>query len=585
MSRRNVLTKLERKTDALRKGMSRTDLAWNPSLKRQLKDLLSRSEAMVSQLHEGDLQHRLYGSRQRMVLPTSKSMKSMLDELSYAGLLFQPTGRTNRRGQRIVEEPKSPQEALILALMMAIEAPTSRQSKEAIGLAIQIMDRFRLSPGDLQRAQASADMLIKVRELQVEGKSVDDLMREGTLLTTPFGGPVGEANIHTVDGVATWLWVLAENPQEIDRLLKASPKKARKSAQVLYDEIRKRHQDEVPRNYDSLQGLIYLNLFASQIAPDAAESAILFARAAEVLSRAMKQKLPFTQKDVAGVVKQSMDSVRASVAMQEMVESFTVPVGEANRDQSYFRSGLYDLELASRKPLEYYLYYNAGAGHREREMIVIKGRAARDLEERVERLQDKSPELRLALRQAWGDRHPPEVGKKYSLNRANRPAGALPHPAPHGGSGPVSCRWIPVSQPPSEPGSYLIFDPSNQGDPAWIGVYDLGKWWDEYGATSAHWGELEGITHWTPLPKDPRFKFRSAKGRKNTVTVIPAYGRDYKTKKAVLADWKAGKDFIIHSYGHRYDGKYINKEDADRGGETVSIRYAGRTKQLIIRPG
>ena len=310
-------------------------------------------------------------------------------------------------------EPKNPQEALVIALLMAIEAPTSRESKIAIGLVTDIMDRFGLSARDLRRAQASADMLLKVRELQVEGKSVEDLMREGTLLSTPFRGPVGEAN-RNVDDVVIWLWTLAENPQEIARLLKATPKKTQKAANALHDEIRRRHHgqvgvpdDEVGRTSSgveqriSLQGLIYLNLFSSQIAPDPKEQAFLFMRAAEVLSRAFEQNLTFTKEDLSRVIQQSMDSVRASMAMQDLVDS--APVGEANQ--------------------------------------------------------------------------------------------------------------------------------------------------------------------------------------RNTVTVIPAYGRDYKSKKDVLTDWKAGKDFIIHSYGNRYDGKYINKEDADRAGETVSIRYAGRTKQLIIRPG
>ena len=29
----------------------------------------------------------------------------------------------------------------------------------------------------------------------------------------------------------------------------------------------------------------------------------------------------------------------------------------------------------------------------------------------------------------------------------------------------------------------------------------------------------------------------------NTLTARPAYGRDYKSKKAILADWQDGKDF------------------------------------------
>jgi hypothetical protein len=713
--------------------MARTDLAWNPSLKRQLKQLLSRGEKMLSQLHHADLEHRLYGPSRGLQIPTTTAMDKLLTELSYAGLLFQPTGRTNRRGQRIVEEPKSPQEALILALMMAIEAPSEAQSKEAVAIALTIMDRFRLSERDLERAKASADMLIAVRSLQVEGKSVEDLMREGTLLTTPFRGPVGQAN-RNVDDVVIWLWTLAENPEEVIRLLKATPLKAQGAAGTLYAEIRKRHEGltiptGAPRNFESLQGLIYLNLFSSQIAPDPEESAFLFMRAAEVLSRAFEQNLTFTKEDLAGVVKGAMDSVRASMAMKDMIPMG--PVGEAN----HWRSGLYDLELASRNPLEYYLYYNAGAGARAQEMRVVEGEEAQVLQERVELLEDNSGPLRRALRDAWGEHHPREVGKKYSLNRANRtrrgrrsagsavglyawtvdrinktvarlqdgpngvdpndwtfvvtgwpmaqngiqigvvvadaPPGTGPkrlgyqdpwpgyptgfpdfdqarqyvrelnaargmsqgrskeivdsqlygadaqrrwrkkrgrraqrsdlHPATRerGSGGPQSCRWLPVSRPPREPGTYLVWDSSpgiDPGDRAWPQVFSMGHWWGEHGPTTRDEVPPEsGVTHWTQIPDNPdydrftdpspAYNRRAKRGSRNTVTLIPAYGRDYKTKKAVLADWKAGKDFIIYSYGHRYDGKYINKEDADRGGETVSIRYAGRTKQLIIRPG
>lgn len=42
------------------------------------------------------------------------------------------------------------------------------------------------------------------------------------------------------------------------------------------------------------------------------------------------------------------------------------------------------------------------------------------------------------------------------------------------------------------------------------------------------------------------------------VSVIPAYGRDYKSKKAVLEDWNANKDFLIQDM--EYSG-YISKSD------------------------
>ena len=40
------------------------------------------------------------------------------------------------------------------------------------------------------------------------------------------------------------------------------------------------------------------------------------------------------------------------------------------------------------------------------------------------------------------------------------------------------------------------------------------------------------------------------------MTVLPAYGRDYKSKKAALADWHAGKDFVC-----AVSGSYLSIRD------------------------
>ena len=48
-------------------------------------------------------------------------------------------------------------------------------------------------------------------------------------------------------------------------------------------------------------------------------------------------------------------------------------------------------------------------------------------------------------------------------------------------------------------------------------------------------------------------------------TLVPAYGRDYKSAKEVKADWDAGKDFQIANAFSPDDGKYINKADARPG--------------------
>ena len=65
-------------------------------------------------------------------------------------------------------------------------------------------------------------------------------------------------------------------------------------------------------------------------------------------------------------------------------------------------------------------------------------------------------------------------------------------------------------------------------------------------------------------------------------TLIPAYGRDYQTEAEVLADWEAGKDFIIHTIGHAFDGAAINKEDAESVGGAFNIRYKQKTEVCVI---
>jgi hypothetical protein len=62
-----------------------------------------------------------------------------------------------------------------------------------------------------------------------------------------------------------------------------------------------------------------------------------------------------------------------------------------------------------------------------------------------------------------------------------------------------------------------------------------------------------------------------------SITVTPAYGRDYKTEAEARADWNSGKDFSIPG------GGYVNKEDAEKAGITeVRIRFRKRTLLAIV---
>ena len=65
-------------------------------------------------------------------------------------------------------------------------------------------------------------------------------------------------------------------------------------------------------------------------------------------------------------------------------------------------------------------------------------------------------------------------------------------------------------------------------------------------------------------------------------TLVPAYGRDYKSGKEVQAAWDAGADFIIANVHSPDDGKAINKEQAKKG-EGFNIRYKKLTQIKVIK--
>lgn len=71
------------------------------------------------------------------------------------------------------------------------------------------------------------------------------------------------------------------------------------------------------------------------------------------------------------------------------------------------------------------------------------------------------------------------------------------------------------------------------------------------------------------------------------LTLVPAYGRDYKSKAEIQKDLDANKDFVIAEYGHRYDGKPANAESLRQSGvKTVNIRYSQLRKVAVFRvPG
>ena len=65
--------------------------------------------------------------------------------------------------------------------------------------------------------------------------------------------------------------------------------------------------------------------------------------------------------------------------------------------------------------------------------------------------------------------------------------------------------------------------------------------------------------------------------------LVPAYGRDYKSAKAVKADFDANKDFIIVDFHSPYYGKAINKQDIAVDGAHVLLRYDRLRKVVAIK--
>lgn len=63
------------------------------------------------------------------------------------------------------------------------------------------------------------------------------------------------------------------------------------------------------------------------------------------------------------------------------------------------------------------------------------------------------------------------------------------------------------------------------------------------------------------------------------MTLTPAFGRDYNSKAAAIADFESGKDFVAND--HRGSG-YINKDGCIQIGlKEVNIRYKKLTMVAV----
>ncbi len=67
-----------------------------------------------------------------------------------------------------------------------------------------------------------------------------------------------------------------------------------------------------------------------------------------------------------------------------------------------------------------------------------------------------------------------------------------------------------------------------------------------------------------------------------SLTLTPAYGRDYASKAACEADLLANKDFAVN--GFMTNGRYANLQDLQHMGESqVRVRYSGLRKQFTFK--
>lgn len=70
------------------------------------------------------------------------------------------------------------------------------------------------------------------------------------------------------------------------------------------------------------------------------------------------------------------------------------------------------------------------------------------------------------------------------------------------------------------------------------------------------------------------------------MTLVPAYGRDYKDATGVLAHWLTDKDFTIADVSSQWNGAKINMQDANNNEkETIfKIRYNKLRDFVLIGP-
>ena len=86
------------------------------------------------------------------------------------------------------------------------------------------------------------------------------------------------------------------------------------------------------------------------------------------------------------------------------------------------------------------------------------------------------------------------------------------------------------------------------------------------------------------LPDPDRFRFARKRAAVTYLTLVPAYRKDYKSKKEVEAAWNNDEDFIVQDMMSPWDGSYINKSDAKAQGiKSVTIRFKQLRNVTVIK--
>jgi hypothetical protein len=147
----------------------------------------------------------------------------------------------------------------------------------------------------------------------------------------------------------------------------------------------------------------------------------------------------------------------------------------------------------------------------------------------------------------------------------------------------------------------MVYNAQNYGseeDPNWVIQFD--RFDSEYGPggpdkweQKKHGGTVEMVKMAQDLSVPPQaqmtlpgvagfFGVDALDGMR--LQVIPAYGRDYKSKKAIIADWNAGKDFVIADMSSQWDTKPVNRQDAVGAGITdLQVRYSRQMKVTVLK--